>query len=199
MPNIPYLLGRLCGIIVVIGIPYIVIKICVSIRDKRYKKNNNSPLDKYEVIQKETSVDAIKYEYKKAYEPKYLMTLNEKSQFRKLQNWAQKRKLIVFSKVRLLDLITPRKDQDNYKGLLWKIQAKHVDFVICDQNIKVKCIVEISDGSHNRKDRQERDKFVIEVLEACGYKVLQTYNITEEQLDKVCGYIESTTDGQNQP
>ena len=120
------------------------------------------------------------------------MTLNEKAQYRRIQKWATDRNLIVFSKVRLLDLITPRKNQNNYKGLLWRIQAKHVDFVICDQDIRVKCIVEISDNSHDRSDRAERDNFVKEVLQACGYKVLMTYNVTDEQLDKVCGYNRTT-------
>ena len=116
------------------------------------------------------------------------MTTNEKAQYRKLLQWASKHNLIVFSKVRLLDFITPRKNQENYKGALWKIQAKHVDFVICDQDIRIKVIVEINDGSHNRQDRTQRDSFVTDVLQACGYKVLMTYNITEEQLNSVCGY-----------
>lgn len=94
----------------------------------------------------------------------------------------------MFTKVRLLDLIEPRKDISNYKTALWKIQAKHIDFVICDQNAKVKCLIEINDNSHNRPDRIERDKFVTEILQACGYKLLQTYNITENQLDNICGY-----------
>lgn len=130
--------------------------------------------------------------YKESYEPKYLMTINEKSQYRKLKQWANQHNLIVFCKVRMLDLVTPRKNQDNYKGALWKIQAKHVDFVLCDQNIRVKCIVEISDRSHNRQDRADRDNFVTEVLQACGYKILMTYNVTEDQLNNICGNTQPT-------
>lgn len=132
----------------------------------------------------------VKNEYDNSYEPKYLMTLNEKAQYRIIGKWAQERNLIVFTKVRLLDLITPRKGQNNYKALLWKIQAKHVDFVICDKEIRVKCIIEINDNSHLRTDRAERDEFVTEVLKACGYKILQTRNATYEQLDEICGYSE---------
>lgn len=132
------------------------------------------------------------YDYKNSYQPQYLMTINEKEQYRKLKEWANQHNLIIFCKVRLLDLITPRKNQENYKGALWKIQAKHVDFVICDQDIRVKCIVEINDQSHNRQDRAERDNFILEVLQACGYKVLMTYNINEEELNKICNYDQST-------
>lgn len=127
-----------------------------------------------------------KYEY----QAQYLMTINEKNQFRKIQSWANKHNLIVFTKVRLLDLVAPKKSQNNYKGALWKIQAKHIDFIICDQNINVKCVIEINDSSHNRQDRKERDNFVTEILESCGYKLLMTYNITDEQLDNVCGYTQ---------
>lgn len=126
--------------------------------------------------------------YINSYERKYLLTLNEKAQFRKLQCWAERNGFIIFTKVRILDLITPRQHIENYKGALWKIQAKHVDFLICDQDIRVKCVVEILDSSHKKQERIERDIFVNEVLEACGYTVLQTHNITEEQLDNICGY-----------
>ena len=133
------------------------------------------------------ATDTKNIQYLNAYEPKYLLTLNEKEQFKRMKLWAEQNGYIVFCKVRLLDLITPRKDINNYKGALWKIQAKHVDFVICDQNIRIKCIIEISDSSHKQKDRSDRDNFVNEILNNCGYKIIQTHNITEKQLNKICG------------
>lgn len=136
-------------------------------------------------------------DYRNAYKAEYLLTINERNQYWKLRKWADSRKLIVFTKVRLLDLVSPRNNQRNYKTLLWKIQAKHVDFVICDISLKVKCIVEIMDSSHNQPDRIERDRFVREVLNACGYSVVQTYNINPETLDRVCGfYKEIRHDGE---
>ena len=207
------LTARIIASFIIVGVPIlIVIKLKEIVENFIYKKrrnemrNNEVPQQDNKILDEEIKLETnnnknevVNQKYKNSYEPKYLMTLNEKAQFKKLQEWAQSRGVIVFSKVRLLDLITPRKEQDNYtfKSLLWKIQAKHVDFVICDQNIKTKCIVEINDNSHYRSDRQERDKFVVEVLQACGYKVLQTYNVTNEQLDHICGFIQSTTDEQN--
>lgn len=136
---------------------------------------------------KSTNED-IQNSYRQAYKPEYLLSYNEINQYWKLRQWADSRKLIVFTKVRLLDLVSPRSNQRNYKTLLWKVQAKHVDFLICDMSIKVKCIVEIMDSSHNQPNRIERDRFVREVLTACGYSVIQTYNINTEVLDKVCGF-----------
>ena len=149
---------------------------------------------KQEEIEKKIRLE----ELSRSYQPKYLMTLNEKAQYKKIKYWANNKRLIVFTKVRLLDLITPRNNKRNFQTLLWKIQAKHVDFVICDQDIRVKCIIEISDSSHKREDRAERDRFVNEVLTACGYRVLQTYNVTQEELNNICGYTQATTDKQNQ-
>lgn len=189
-----YDLGRLTAIILIaIGI--------IKLVKYANGRSNNKYTNSNEIIKKNeiSETSNITIEYSKSYEPKYLMTLNEKAQFRKLQAWAQSRGFIVLSKVRLLDLITPRTGQNNYKGLLWKIQAKHVDFVICDKDIRIKCIIEISDNSHKRADRSERDRFVADVLTACGYKVLQTYNVTNEQLDQICNINQSAADEQNQP
>lgn len=94
--------------------------------------------------------------------------------------------MLVFAKVRLLDLIAKRRGQDNYKGLLSKIQLKHVDFIICDHDTSAKCIIEISYNSHNQTDREKRDEFVTEVLQASGYKILNIYNINKSKLDEIC-------------
>ena len=130
--------------------------------------------------------------YQNAYKREYLMTANERRQYWNLRRWADTKNLIVFTKVRLADLISPRNSQN--QKLFWKIQAKHIDFVVCDQNINVRCIVELQDSSHNRPDRIERDKFVREVLEACGYKVIQTFGVDNELLDRVCGYYKPETE-----
>lgn len=189
-----------------IGTMLLIVAICIALRILIIRHMNKKRTKQEAEYLAKKIAEEMKYEeeteynkdvknkenYNITYEPKYLMSLNEKSQYRKLYQWANNHNLIVFCKVRLLDLITPRKNQENYKGALWKIQAKHVDFVICDQDIRVKCIVEISDGSHNRQDRADRDNFVTEVLQACGYKVLMTYNISDVELDKICGYNQST-------
>lgn len=92
-------------------------------------------------------------DFSKAYKWKYLFSLNEKHEFRKLLDWANQNNLYVFPKVRLLDIIEPRRNIDNYKSLFWKIQAKHVDFVVCDEDFKIKFIIELDDNSHDTKKR----------------------------------------------
>ena len=121
-------------------------------------------------------------DYSKSYQAKYLLTKNEWHEYRKLKQYAQNLGLQVCPKVRLLDIIEPRKGTQNYKSLFYKIQAKHVDFVLCDQNLYIKAIVELDDNSHNQTDRQERDRFVDQILTSVGYQVIRTRFVTEETL-----------------
>lgn len=132
-----------------------------------------------------TEKEFEQFKWNNSYQPKYLLTINEKNQYKKLKTWATNHNLIVFTKVRVLDLIEPRKGIKNYKTLFYKIQAKHVDFVICDQDIKVKCIIELDDASHDNSKRKERDKFLTEALSGAGYKVYHTRYITPEFLNQI--------------
>lgn len=126
-------------------------------------------------------IEQIAY-IKKAYTPKWLFTYNEKDAYYKINKIAQKYNLKVFAKVRLLDLVTPVKSHQKFKTNLWKIQAKHVDFVLTTESLVAKYIIELDDNSHDTDDRKERDKFVDLVLTACGYKVLHTRGIKEEEI-----------------
>lgn len=122
-------------------------------------------------------------EYTKCYQAKYLLTKNEWHEHNKLRYLANQKGLIICPKVRLLDIIEPRAGERNYITLLRKVQSKHVDFVLCDQNMNIKAVLELDDSSHNRKDRQERDAFVDQILTSVGYTVIHTRAITETTLD----------------
>ena len=121
--------------------------------------------------------------YAGCYQRKYLLTKNEWYAYKKLQSLAASMGLVVSPKVRLLDILEPRKGEKDYKSLFWKIQAKHIDFLICDQDLHIKAIVELDDSSHERQDRKDRDTFVDEILQDVGYTVIRTKGITETTLD----------------
>ncbi len=141
----------------------------------------NSPADS-DNLNQETSVR----DYSKKYQRRLLLTKNEYSEWKKLKTYADNKGYIICPKVRLLDLLEPRRGEKDYMSLLGKIQSKHVDFVICDQQLYVKGVVELDDNSHNQTDRQKRDAFVDEILSAVGYKVVHTRSITETTLDSFC-------------
>lgn len=123
-------------------------------------------------------------EVEKAYQKKWMFTYNEKDAYKKLQEIAAPKGYTVFAKVRLLDLVEPIRQNPKYKTFLYKIQAKHVDFVICDQKLVAKYIIEVDDNSHNQDERKERDQFVDTVLTNTGYKVLHTKAIVQEEIEK---------------
>lgn len=125
-----------------------------------------------------------KSDYSNSYQAKPLLSAHEKDAIMKLNSVANELGLPLFTKVRLFDLIEPKKGVKNYKGAIWKIQAKHVDFVICNKEIEARLIIELDDSSHLRSDRQERDNFVDTVLSNTGYTILHMYDIDLEQVRK---------------
>lgn len=124
-------------------------------------------------------------DYTKQYQPKYLLSRNEWYQYKKLKEIADIKNLVICPKVRLLDIIEPRHDCYSYKGCLGKISSKHVDFVICDQDMHIKAIIELDDSSHDTQKGKERDRFVNQTLTNVGYTVIRTRYINNNILDLV--------------
>lgn len=83
----------------------------------------------------------------------------------------------ILAKVRVADIINVdwRLTRDSKKRFLYSITNKHVDFLICDKStMDVICVVELDDYTHDAKERQNRDEFVMRALKAAGIK---TYRI----------------------
>lgn len=134
--------------------------------------------------QEEAALPDEKKDYSQAYQRKYIFSRNEKSEYRKLAAWAQEQGYDVFAKMRLADIIEPR-SKENYRSLLGKIIQKHVDFVVCDQECRVKFIIELDDNSHNQQKRIERDELVDQACRGAGYTVIHTRGISEEFLNNL--------------
>ena len=144
--------------------------------------SGNTPAsNKQENIEEQAPV----IDFSTAYQAKYLLTKNEWIQYKRLREIADAKGYVICPKVRLLDIIEPRKNHEKYKTLLYKTQAKHVDFLICDKDMHIKVIIELDDSSHDKKDRKERDQFVDLILQSVGYKIIHTQYITQDILDLV--------------
>lgn len=98
---------------------------------------------------------------------------------------------VIFSKVKLIDLLkikTTGKSYWRYKG---KIQQKHLDFVICDKDrLTVQLAIELDGSMHERPWIKKKDEFKNEVMETIGIPLLrikakQSYNLNElkEQIE----------------
>jgi very-short-patch-repair endonuclease len=81
---------------------------------------------------------------------------------------------LVFSMVRLADIIKVRPKTRKSQNWQSRIAGKHVDFVICDwETLEVKLAIELDDRSQRRPDRAERDRFVNVALAAAGLRLLR--------------------------
>lgn len=129
--------------------------------------------------------DKLVIDYSHAYQAQPLFTRNEWQNYKVLRDVANVKGYVVCPKVRLLDIVRPRNGQQKYKTLLYKIQSKHVDFVICDQNMMIKAVIELDDKTHDTEKGKARDNFVDTVLQSVGYKVVHTRYINYDILDLI--------------
>jgi hypothetical protein len=82
----------------------------------------------------------------------------------------------VLGKVRLADIIRPRKGLSNSARTiaLNRISAKHVDFAICDlQTLQVIGVVELDDSSHKRDSSRHGDSVKNKALAAAGVPIVR--------------------------
>ncbi|MGF1863501.1 DUF2726 domain-containing protein [Photobacterium profundum] len=78
---------------------------------------------------------------------------------------------VLFGKVRVADVIKPKQGLSKkvWGSLFNKISRKHFDFVICDKKyLTVICAVELNDSSHDKTDRENRDKFLADAMYSAG-------------------------------
>lgn len=102
-----------------------------------------------------------------------LITKAELRFFRALEICVQERWRI-FAMVRMADLLQVSGDVKARQSWQNKINCKHIDFVLCDpEDLNVVLAIELDDASHNRADRQERDKFVNEAFLSAGLPLLR--------------------------
>jgi len=82
----------------------------------------------------------------------------------------------IFGQVRIADLLEVKRGLSNSQRQKHfnKIQAKHVDFVLCDPTtLNIICAIELDDKSHKRKDRVARDNFLDEAFKAAGLPLVR--------------------------
>ena len=96
----------------------------------------------------------------------------------------------VFAQVHLPTLLDNKIAGQNWHAALAHIDRKSVDFVLCDKvYISPKLAIELDDKSHERQDRQERDREVERILEVAGMPLLRLENYgafsTEELSQKI--------------
>ncbi len=82
----------------------------------------------------------------------------------------------LFAKVRLGDILQVESGVSGKRrfAAFGRISSKHADFVLCDpRTFAVVGVIELDDRSHQRADRQERDRFFDAAMRKSGVPVLR--------------------------
>lgn len=105
------------------------------------------------------------------------------------------------AKVNLGDLFMP-KHPDHAKWRMYrnKIDRKHVDFLLCDpKTLQPLLGIELDDKSHQRKDRQQRDRFVDRVFAVAGLPLLHVRAAYSYSVGEVAAQVEQSLNGAVSP
>ena len=78
----------------------------------------------------------------------------------------------VFAKVRLADLVRVQASGREFWQRFNSISAKHVDFVLCDEQLAPVVAIELDDSSHDQPERLTRDQFVDSVLASAALPIV---------------------------
>lgn len=115
-----------------------------------------------------------------------LLTLAEIEFYRALKR-AIGDEFIIFSKVRVADVLTPANglSKSHWQKAFNKISAKHFDFVLCNlETLTVESVIELDDKSHRKSSRIDRDNFLNQAAQSSGLKMFRfavkpSYSISE--------------------
>jgi hypothetical protein len=83
---------------------------------------------------------------------------------------------VVFTKVRIADVIRPRKGMSpsNWQRAFNAISSKHFDFLVCDPaDAKVLVAIELDDASHHSPRARRRDELVDRACASAGLALLR--------------------------
>lgn len=124
---------------------------------------------------------------------KYVFSAAERSFYEVLRRLV--RNHTVFAKVRLCDLVYVTQRGRGWQKYFNQISRKHLDFIVCDQDLVPVLAIELDDSSHEAEDRRDRDEFVDEVMAAAAFPLLhlraQRGYVLEELRQQLEPYLSS--------
>lgn len=136
-----------------------------------------------------------KYQYKKR---NFFMTRAEHECYDALVS-AVGNEYLVFAQVHLPTLVDNKVVGQNWRGAFRHISEKSVDFVLCDKAyISPKLAIELDDKSHERPERQNRDREVERILQDAGVLLLRLENHGRFNVNELREKISKTLNTQNE-
>lgn len=121
------------------------------------------------------------------YHLKYLLTASEYKFYLVLRSIADPRSYIICPKVGLKDLFEVNSGTQAREKYFAKISQKHLDFLICDSDLRPLFAVELDDKSHKMATAQARDQFKDTLFQHAGlplYRVPSASSYSEEYIKR---------------
>ena len=144
-----------------------IIILIVLIAINKYIDNINTK-KKIDKLKREDIIDTSINEY--PYKSKYLLTKTEYKFFIELKEICTQYNYIICPKVRLEDFIDVKNKEQNYKYRGY-IKSRHIDFLICDNNLHILKAIELDDYTHNTNKAKKTDDFKNKLFETIGIKL----------------------------
>lgn len=105
----------------------------------------------------------------KVYQKKYLLTKTEYRFWIILNSYVKKYDLSICPKVRMEDFVQVKesdtKMRQRYRGY---IKSRHVDFLLCDNQLNILAAIELDDKSHDTKNAKKVDTLKNDVCDAAN-------------------------------
>lgn len=95
----------------------------------------------------------------------FLMTPTEQKVYKVLER-EYSEQYYIFAQVRVVDVLQPNvkkysKWTKECQALFWQVSQWHFDYVMCHKDdFRIFCVLELDDPSHDRPDRQRRDRIL---------------------------------------
>ncbi len=118
------------------------------------------------------------------YKARHLLTKREYRFYLLLREVADEYHCIICPKVGVKDLLSVT-DKKQYMKYFHKIAQKHVDFVICDQDLYVLFAIELDDSTHETRDARKRDHLKDKAFAAAGIPLKRITEIDKKQIRKL--------------
>lgn len=119
-----------------------------------------------------------------------LLTERELAFYKKLKPISDELQLVICPKVRLADIVKVHNAGKEKQTYFNKIQSKHIDFVLCDSEMKIKLLIELDDRSHQQKNRQQSDTFKNELAKQVGVPIVRIKSINEDIKTAIAGALQ---------
>lgn len=106
---------------------------------------------------------------KMPYRHRHLLTKTEYAFWCVLRTKVAKYDLLICPKVRMEDFLAVNvkgeRQRQSWRG---KVKSRHIDFILCDKDLRMLAGVELDDDTHNNKDAIKLDRFKNQVFETIG-------------------------------